>query len=106
PFPANSTPDAASRKPGDLTSDAYGSDRTGGIIVAAERPPGDGGTLWAATSFGRLFISKNADAAGPDVTFVRIDTAAMPNRFVTRLVPDRTDVNAAFISYSGFNALT
>ena len=30
----------------------------------------------------------------------------MPNRFVTRIVPDRTDPNAAFISYSGFNALT
>ena len=29
-----------------------------------------------------------------------------PNRFVTRIVADRTDVNAAFIVYSGFNALT
>ena len=28
---------------------------------------GDAGTLWAATSLGRLFVSKNADAAGPDV---------------------------------------
>ena len=30
----------------------------------------------------------------------------MPNRFITRIVADRTDPNAAFISYSGFNALT
>src|SRR5262249_11960234 len=35
PFPGNSTPDAASRQPGDLTSDIYGSDRAGGIIVSA-----------------------------------------------------------------------
>jgi len=106
PFPANSTPDTASRRPGDLTGDAYGSDRAGGIIVAAERPPGDGGTLWAATSFGRLFISKNADAAGPDVAYVRIDTPSMPDRFVTRIVPDRLDPNVAYVAYSGFNALT
>jgi hypothetical protein len=106
PFQAGSNPESASRRPGDLTADAYGGDRAGGIIVAAERSPADAGTLWAATSFGRLFVSKNADAAGPDVVFTRIDTPVMPNRFVTRIVPDRTDVNAAFISYSGFNALT
>ena len=106
PFPANTTPDSASRRPGDLTSDGYGSDRVGGIIVSAERSPLDGGTLWAATSFGRLFVSKNGDANGPDVAFTRIDTPTLPNRFVTRIVPDRTDVNAAFVSYSGFNALT
>ena len=58
------TPDSTSRKPGDLTSDFYGRDRVGGMIVAAERSPADTGTLWAATNFGRLFISKNADAAG------------------------------------------
>ncbi len=106
PFAAGSTAESASRKPGDLTADAYGSDRTGGVIVAAERSPLDAGTLWAATSFGRIFVSKNADAAGPEVTFSRIDTPVMPNRFITRIVADRTDANAAFISYSGFNALT
>ena len=29
-----------------------------------------------------------------------------PNRFVTRIVADPVDPNVAFISYSGFNALT
>ena len=106
PFPANSTPESASRRAGDLTGDAYGGDRIGGVIVAAERSSRDAGTLWAATSFGRLFISRNADAASPDVVFTRLDTPSMPNRFVTRIVPDRSDPNVAFISYSGFNALT
>jgi hypothetical protein len=106
PFPAGSTAESASRRPGDLTGDAYGGDRSGGLVVSAERSPLDTVTLWAATSFGRLFVTRNADAPAPDVRFTRIDTPVAPNRFVTRIVPDRTDVNAAFVSYSGFNALT
>lgn len=105
PFTASS-PDAASRKPGDLTSDFYGQDRVGGIIVAAERSAGDAGTLWAATSFGRLFVSKNVDAAGPEVEFTRIDRGDTPNRFVTRIIPDRANPNVAWVSYTGFNAIT
>ncbi len=106
PFAAQSTPDSSSRKPGDLTSDFYGTDRVGGLIVAAERTPADAGTLWAATSFGRLFVSKNADGASANVTFTRIDTPALPNRFVTRIVVDRANPNVAFVSYTGFNAIT
>lgn len=106
PFGPGATPDDASRKPGDLTSDFYGSDRVGGIIVAAERTPADAGTLWAATNFGRLFVSKNAAAPGPDVVFRRIDGPTTPNRFVTRIVVDRSDPNVAYVSYSGFNTLT
>ncbi len=37
---------------------------------------------------------------------MRIDLPTLPNRFVTRIVVDRTNPNVAFISYSGFNALT
>jgi hypothetical protein len=106
PFASGSTPDSSSRRPGDLTSDFYGSDRGGGMIVSAERTPADAGTLWAATSFGRLFVSKNAEGASAAVTFTRIDSPSMPNRFVTRIVVDRANPNVAFISYTGFNALT
>jgi hypothetical protein len=106
PFAPNTNPSSPNRQPGDLTSTFYGLDRAGGIIVSAERTPADRGTLWAATSFGRLFVSKNADAAGRAVQFTRIDNAVTPNRFVTRIVVDRTNPNAALVSYSGFNALT
>lgn len=106
PFASQTTPESTSRKPGDLTSDVYGGDRTGGIIVAAERSVSDGGTLWAATSKGRLFISKNVDAAASAVTFSRIDTPDTPGRFVTRVFADPNNVNVAFVSYSGFDALT
>lgn len=105
PFVASSTPESNSRRPGDLTSDVYGSDRAGGIVVAAERPA-DANTLWAATSFGRLFVSKNANGPAPDVRFARIDTPATPNRFISRVVVNRGNANEAFVSYSGFNALT
>ena len=104
PLPLGSS--IESRKPGDLTSDFYGTDRTGGIVVSAERTPADTGTLWAATNLGRLFITKNVDGAAPAVEFVRIDTNGTPGRFVTRIAVDRADPNVAFVSYSGFNALT
>ena len=39
---------------------------------------------------------------GADVEFMRIDTPVTPNRFVTRIVVDRSDPNVAYISYSGF----
>jgi len=106
PFASGSGPASSSRAPGDLTSDFYGNDRAGGLIVSAERTAADAGTLWAATNFGRLFVSKNADGPAANVTFTRIDTASLPNRFVTRIVVDRANPNVAFISYSGFNALT
>lgn len=105
PFAPGSTPASASRQPGDLTSAIYG-DRAGGILVAVERTPADAGTLWAATNFGRLFVSRNADAAGPAVEFTRIDTPSTPNRFVTRVVVDRADPNVAYVSYSGFDTIT
>jgi hypothetical protein len=106
PFPVGSTPASSSRKPGDLTSDFYGPDRVDGLVVAVERTRADAGTLWAATNKGRLFISRNADGSSANVTFTRIDTTATPGRFVTRIVADPFDPNVAFVSYSGFNALT
>jgi hypothetical protein len=106
PFAAGSNPSSASRLPGDLTSTFYGGDRTGGLIVAAERTVNDAGTLWAATNKGRLFVAKNADGPAADVRFIRLDAPGTPGRFITRIFADPADPNVAFVSYSGFNALT
>ena len=106
PFANGSTPASASRLPGDLTSSYYGTDRAKGVIVSAERSVADAGTLWAATSVGRLFVSKNADASASTVVFARVDTSSMPNRFVTRIVVDRANPNVAIIAYTGFNQIT
>jgi hypothetical protein len=93
----------------DLTGAALGT-RAGGFVAAIERTASDTGTLWVATTTGRVFISKNADAAAGSVTFTRLDTlpsaTADPNRFVSSIYIDPANSNHAWISYSGYNLNT
>ena len=63
---------------------------------------------WAATTTGRVFISKNVDAepAGA-VTWTRLDDDSPttdPNRFVSSIYVDPANPNHAWISYSGFSS--
>src|SRR3954451_16477846 len=71
--------------PGDLTSANYGADRTGGTVSWIARDSADHGTMWVATSAGRIFVTHDADAVDPStVTFLRIDNSATggsPTRF-------------------------
>jgi hypothetical protein len=96
--------------PGDLTGTFYGSDRTGGSISWLARDSGDHGTLWAATSAGRIFVSHNVDATDPnDVTWLRIDnsvTGGSPTRFPSGITIDPSNSDHAWISYSGYDAVT
>jgi hypothetical protein len=94
--------------PSRLTGTFYGADRTLGNVAAVERAPSDTGTLWAATTTGRVFISKNADnATSSSVTYTRLDTlpsaTADPGRFVSGIFIDPSNPNHAWISYSGYN---
>jgi hypothetical protein len=92
---------------GDLTGTVYGSDRTGGSISWIARDKADHGTLWAATSAGRIFVTHNADATDPAaVTWHRIDNASSPTRFPSSIYPDPANANHAWVSYSGYNATT
>ena len=91
------------------TVSGFGTDRSGGLVVAVQRTPADAGTLWAATNVGRVFVSHNANDASPaSVTFARIDStnAAAPGRFISGIAVDPTNPNHAWIAYSGFSALT
>jgi hypothetical protein len=91
-----------------LTDAAFG-DRAGGDVVAVERATTDTSTLWAATSTGRVFVSKNADAdPASSVAFTRLDSLSGidPNRFVSSIFIDPANSNHAWLSYSGFNAAT
>jgi hypothetical protein len=94
---------------GRLTAPAFG-DRAGGHVAVVERGRNnDTSTLWAATSLGRVFVSKNANAANPaSVQLVRIDGLAAndPPRYPSAIFVDRNDSNHAWITYSGFNAKT
>lgn len=94
---------------GRLTQTGFGSDRIGGHVAVIERGKNDLSTLWAATSLGRVFISKNADASDPTtVQLVRVDSLAAndPPRYPTSIFVDPHDPNHAWITYSGFNAKT
>jgi len=94
---------------GALTGASYGADRSGGFVAAVERATSDSSTLWAATSTGRVFISRNADATPANaVTFTRLDSTATndPGRFISGIYIDPANANHAWISYSGFNVNT
>jgi hypothetical protein len=87
-----------------LTSASLGS-RAGGNVAALARTASNAGTLWVATTTGRVFISTNANAAAGSVIFTRLDTSASnaPNRFVSSIYVDPSNPNHAWISYSGYN---
>ena len=91
-------------------ADYRGTTRSGGTVGAFARTTKDTGTLWVATTVGRVFISKNADAAAGSVTFTRLDTlpgaTADPGRFVSGIVIDQTNANHAWISYASYSSLT
>jgi len=91
-------------------TDFRGTSRSGGNLAAVQRTPSDTGTLWVATTTGRVFISKNADAAASSVTYTRLDTlpsaTASPGRFVSGISVDPANPNHAWISYSSYSSLT
>jgi hypothetical protein len=71
------------------------------------RDGADHGTLWAATSAGRIFVTHNADASDPaTVTWHRIDNATSPTRFPSGIYVDASDTGHAWVTYSGYNAAT
>jgi hypothetical protein len=90
-----------------LTDAAWG-DRAGPAVSAVERSDGDTSTGWAATTTGRVFISKNIDAdPASAVSWTRLDDDAVtPNRFVSSIYIDPANTNRAWVSYSGYNANT
>jgi hypothetical protein len=90
----------------DLTAASFG-DKAGlnsGLVgVSQVERANDNDTLWAATATGRVFISKNAQAAPAAMSFKRLDSSAQPNRFVTAIDIDPNDPNHAYVSYGGYN---
>jgi hypothetical protein len=126
-FPAGFTcGDWAELGPVRLTDAAWG-DRAGGNVAAIERTTADTSSAWAATSTGRLFVTKNVDAeptvvrtppipptdpytqrVATSVAWTRLDddTAIDPGRFVSSIHVDASNGNRAWVSYSGYGANT
>ena len=87
----------------------WGDDRSGGLISAVAPASSDRNVVWAATSAGRIFVTTNAGAADPaTIAWHRIDTSSTvdPARYPTDIYVDPSDPDHAFISYSGYNAVT
>lgn len=100
--------DWAELGPNRLTA-AFWGDRAGGAVAAIERTTADSSTAWAATTTGRVFISRNVNAdPASAVGWTRLDddTTIDPNRFVSSIYVDPANGNRAWISYSGFDANT
>ena len=87
-----------------LSSGAWGT-RAGGNVVAIERYAGNSGTLWAATTTGRVFATDNANDPAASVVYTRLDTSSTtdPQRFVSSIAIDAGNPNHAWLSYSGYN---
>jgi len=104
---------AGNNTSGDLAGTVYGSDRVGPVLNTISwiaRSGGDHGTMWAATSGGRIFVSHNADATDPaTVTWHRIDSSTSgnsPTRFPSSIYVDPADPGHAWITYSGYSITT
>jgi hypothetical protein len=104
---------AGNNTPGDLAGTFYGTDRVGPVLNTISwiaRSGGDHGTMWAATSGGRIFVSHNADAVDPAaVTWHRIDSSTSgnsPTRFPSSIYVDPADPGHAWITYSGYSITT
>ena len=110
--------DWAELGPTRLTAAAWG-DRALGNVAAIERTAADTGTAWAATTTGRVFVTKNVDAAGvtvggggnpirvaTNVLWHRIDQATTPNRVISSIHVDSTNGNRAWVSYTGYSVNT
>jgi hypothetical protein len=109
PFPFLPGPSTYSATRLTASGALYGTDRAGGFVAAVERTGTDSSTLWAATTAGRVFISKNADAEPASaVLFKRLDNLVTndPGRFVSGIYVDPANPNRAWVSYSGFSAAT
>jgi hypothetical protein len=88
--------------------DYRGITRSGGAMAAVARTSSDTATLWAATTTGRVFISKNADTTNTSVTYTRLDSldpTHSPGRFISGIAVDPADPNHAWITYSSYSTL-
>jgi hypothetical protein len=87
----------------------WGADRSGGLISTIGLAASNSNVVWAATSFGRIFVTTNAGAADPaTIAWNRIDTSSSvdPPRYPTDIYVDPSNPFHAYITYSGYNAVT
>lgn len=70
-------------------------------ISAITVASGDSNVVWVGHNNGRLYVSTNALAASP--TWTRVD-AALPDRWIARIVTDPRDKRRAYVSLMGYTS--
>jgi len=83
--------------------------RAGGAVAWIQRTAQNVGSMWAATSPGRVFITDNANAAPDSVVWTRVDPVPAlnaPNRAISAIAVDPANPHHAWISYNGYNVNT
>jgi hypothetical protein len=78
-------------------------------VAWIERAAQNTGTMWAATSAGRVFITDNANAPAAAVVWNRVDPtpqANTPTRAISAITIDSANPHRAWISYNGYNVNT
>ena len=91
-----------------LNSAAWGT-RSGGAVAWIARTSQNTGTMWAATSTGRVFVTDNANDPAASVHWTRLDsstTGNSPNRAISSIHVDPTNPDRAWISYNGYTINT
>ena len=95
---------------GDLEGTFYGAGRTGGVVNAIARTTSNTSTAWAGSTAGRVFISNNVDGPAGAVVWNRLDgdpsATNSPTRVVTDIAIDTNNTNHAWVTYSGYSAVT
>lgn len=66
-------------------------------------PPSE--IIWVGTSDGNVQVTTNAGKLA-EATFTNVTKAPLPNRFVTDIALHPTNLNRAYVTYSGFNLAT
>jgi hypothetical protein len=94
----------------DLGSAVWGS-RGGGAVAWIQRTAQNIGSMWAATSAGRVFITDNANSVpASSVFWNRVDpnpaNANTPSRAISGIAVDPANPHHAWISYNGYNVNT
>jgi hypothetical protein len=89
-------------------STTFGATRNLGSVSWIARTPQNGGSMWASTTSGRLFVTDNANDSASSVQWVRLDQSAAnsPTRAITTVYVDPANANHAWVSYSGYNVNT
>lgn len=91
----------------DTSAVNYGTTRRGGAVGWLQRTTQNTGTLWSATSTGRVFVTDNANAAANSVVWNRVDPVLNdPGRAISAIYIDPTNTHHAWISYNGYNVNT